>query len=168
MKFLIAIEPGTDDTAFGVIVPDLPGCFSAGDSLEEAFTNAVEAIDGHVEIMIEDGASLPAPTDPMRHMADHGFEGMVWGFVDVPVEKHFGPAERVNITVPSRFLERIDAFAKTIGDSRSGLILRAARAYMESHAKPPKVFPAKGVRRKAAPKQLKKPAARPGRHRVDA
>ena len=34
MKFLIAIEPGTPGTAYGVVVPDLPGCFSAGDTLE--------------------------------------------------------------------------------------------------------------------------------------
>ena len=43
MKYFIAIEPGTDDTAFGVVVPDLPGCFSSGDTLEEAIDNANEA-----------------------------------------------------------------------------------------------------------------------------
>ena len=37
MKFTIAIEAGTKKTAFGVVVPDLPGCFSAGDTVEEAF-----------------------------------------------------------------------------------------------------------------------------------
>lgn len=44
MKFPIAIEAGTDTSAFGVVVPDLPGCFSAGDALDEAYANAVEAI----------------------------------------------------------------------------------------------------------------------------
>lgn len=44
MKFPIAIEPGDENTTFGVIVPDLPGCFSARDTLEEAFENASEAI----------------------------------------------------------------------------------------------------------------------------
>ena len=33
MKFFIAIEQGDDDHAFGVVAPDLPGCFSAGDTL---------------------------------------------------------------------------------------------------------------------------------------
>jgi len=32
MKFTVAIEPGTKKAAFGVVVPDLPGCFSAGDT----------------------------------------------------------------------------------------------------------------------------------------
>ena len=42
--FPIAIEPGDTHQAFGVVVPDIPGCHSAGDSLEEAYANAKEAI----------------------------------------------------------------------------------------------------------------------------
>jgi len=49
MKFTIAIEPGTKKTAFGIVVPDLPGCFSAGDTVEEAFDNAREIIDDPAE-----------------------------------------------------------------------------------------------------------------------
>lgn len=41
----IAIEPGDDRHAFGVVVPDLPGCFSAGDTFDEAIENAREAIE---------------------------------------------------------------------------------------------------------------------------
>jgi predicted RNase H-like HicB family nuclease len=40
MRYPIAIEPGTDATAWGVVVPDLPGCFSAGDTLEDAMIQA--------------------------------------------------------------------------------------------------------------------------------
>ena len=37
MKYPIAIEPGDEDHAWGVVVPDLPGCFSAADSgIDEA------------------------------------------------------------------------------------------------------------------------------------
>jgi predicted RNase H-like HicB family nuclease len=41
MKFIIAIEPCDDDHTVGVAVPDLPGCFSAGDTLDVAFENAI-------------------------------------------------------------------------------------------------------------------------------
>ena len=45
MKYPIAIEPGDQKTAWSVIVPDLPGCFSAADSgVDEAIENAKEAI----------------------------------------------------------------------------------------------------------------------------
>jgi predicted RNase H-like HicB family nuclease len=43
MRYPIAIEPGTEASAFGVVVPDLPGCFSACDSLDEAISAAEEA-----------------------------------------------------------------------------------------------------------------------------
>ena len=86
MKFIIAIEPGTDTTAWGVVVPDLPGCFSAGDSMDEALENAHEAIDLHVETLIEDGAAIPAPRPLAQHQADPAYAGWVWAVVEVPVE----------------------------------------------------------------------------------
>ena len=49
MRYPIAIEPGDETSAFSVIVPDLPGCFSAGDTLDEAVTNAEEAAAGWVD-----------------------------------------------------------------------------------------------------------------------
>jgi len=36
VRYPIAIEAGDDLKAFGVVVPDLPGCFSAGDTLDDA------------------------------------------------------------------------------------------------------------------------------------
>ena len=45
MKYPIAIEPGDESRAWSVVVPDLPGCFSAADSgIDEAIENAKEAI----------------------------------------------------------------------------------------------------------------------------
>jgi predicted RNase H-like HicB family nuclease len=44
MRHAIAIvEEGTEISAFGLWFPDLPGCFSAGDALEELVENAREA-----------------------------------------------------------------------------------------------------------------------------
>lgn len=134
MKFLIAIEPGTDTTAYGVIVPDLPGCFSAGDTLEEAFDNAREAIDAHCEVLAEKGQNLPAPKPFAAHQADPDFAGMLWAMVDVPVERYFGPAEKINITVPARILRKIDEYARTHGLSRSGFLVDAAEQVMRRSA----------------------------------
>ena len=49
MRYPVAIEPGTEVEAFGVVVPDLPGCFSAGDTMEEAMAKAEEAITAWIE-----------------------------------------------------------------------------------------------------------------------
>ncbi|MEW7983382.1 MAG: type II toxin-antitoxin system HicB family antitoxin [Candidatus Sedimenticola endophacoides] len=48
------IEPGGENTAWGVVVPDLPGCFSAGDTLDEAIDNAKEAIELWLETVLDD------------------------------------------------------------------------------------------------------------------
>lgn len=88
----VAIEAGTGKTAFGVVVPDLPGCFSAGDTVEEAFDNAREAIDAHCEILAEDKRDLPKTRSLTEWQADPQFRGWTWGIVEVPVERYFGPA----------------------------------------------------------------------------
>lgn len=132
MKFIIAIEPGTESSAWGVAVPDLPGCFSAGDTLDEAMDNAREAIDLHVETMIEDGENIPAARPLSVLQADPEYAGWVWAVVEVPVEKYLGPAEKINITVPRLVLARIDDYAKAHGMSRSGFLVEAARSAMHA------------------------------------
>ncbi|HTY48301.1 MAG TPA: type II toxin-antitoxin system HicB family antitoxin [Steroidobacteraceae bacterium] len=131
MKFSIAIEPGTDRAAFGVVVPDLPGCFSAGDTAEEAFDNTRAAIEAHVEILAEEGGDLPDPRPLDQWQKDPQYQGWTWGIVDVPVEKLFGPAEKINITVPALLLKRIDEYSERTGNTRSGFLTEAAVAVMK-------------------------------------
>lgn len=102
MKFPIALEPGTESTAWGVVVPDLPGCFSAGDTAEEAFANAVEAIEAHCKVLADDGQDIPAPQPLSVHQSDPEFSGWVWALVGIDVTRFEGRAEKVNITLPRR------------------------------------------------------------------
>ncbi|MFO7748660.1 MAG: type II toxin-antitoxin system HicB family antitoxin [Desulfobacteraceae bacterium] len=48
MKFPVVIHKDKDSD-FGVTFPDLPGCFSAGDTIEEALANAQEAAECHID-----------------------------------------------------------------------------------------------------------------------
>ena len=130
MKLLIAIEPGSDTTAFGVVVPDIPGCFSAGDTLELAFDNAAEAIEAHCELLAEDGLDMPTSKPMQVHQQSGEFDGWTWGVVEVPIEAYWGPAEKINITLPARVLKRIDSYARSHGQTRSGFIAQAAQAAM--------------------------------------
>ena len=86
MKYPIAIEHGDDTHAFGVVVPDLPGCFSAGDTLDEAFENAKEAIAGWIELEIKEGHPIPKASslDEISKMDD--FKGWYLGVVEVSPE----------------------------------------------------------------------------------
>ena len=129
MKFIVVLH--TDDgSSYGVTVPDLPGCFSAGDSMEDALESVREAIDLHVETLIEDKADVPVATAMAIHQANPDYANGVWAVVEVPVEKYLGPAEKINITVPKLILARIDEYAKKHGQSRSGFLVQAARTAM--------------------------------------
>jgi len=126
MRYPIAIEPGDKRHAFGVVVPDLPGCFSAGDSLDEAISNAKEAIELWLETVIDDGGGVPEPRSITEHQANPEFAGWIWAVVSVDLAQLSDKAERVNITLPARVLRRIDQAAKAAGESRSGFIAHLA------------------------------------------
>ncbi len=58
MKFPVVLHKDADSD-YGVIVPDVPGCFSAGSTVAEAFENTQEALALHYEGLVADGAPLP-------------------------------------------------------------------------------------------------------------
>jgi predicted RNase H-like HicB family nuclease len=57
--YIAIIEDAGPDHAIGVWFPDLPGCTSAGDDIDEALRNAPEALELHAEGLLEDGQPLP-------------------------------------------------------------------------------------------------------------
>ena len=126
MRYPIAIEPGTDSTAWGVVVPDLPGCFSAGDTLDEAVANASEAITAWIETVLDDGGDVPAPGAIEMHRKKREFKGWIWALAEVDPAVLSDKAERVNITLPARVLKRVDEAARQANESRSGFLARAA------------------------------------------
>jgi predicted RNase H-like HicB family nuclease len=127
MRYPIAIEPGDASHAYGVVVPDLPGCFSAGDSLDEALANAEEAILGWLEIRLDTGEAIPPPSSLDTLRATHpDYRDWVWAVVTVDPAALDDTVERVNITLPRRVLHRLDARARAAGGSRSGFIARLA------------------------------------------
>lgn len=60
MTHYVAIIEEEEGKAVGVWFPDLPGCFSAGDTLDEAMHNAREALALYADVLREDGRTMPA------------------------------------------------------------------------------------------------------------
>jgi predicted RNase H-like HicB family nuclease len=131
MYYPVAIEPGTDIEAFGVVVPDLPGCFSAGDTLEEAMAMTEEAIVAWIETAIDAGQDIPQPSriETLRK-AHKEWKGWAWAVVKVDPAALDDTFERVNISLPRRVLRRLDTLATANGETRSGFIARMA---LEGH-----------------------------------
>lgn len=122
MRYPIAIEPGTDTAAFGVVVPDLPGCFSAGDTLDAAMTGAEEAAAAWIDAALDAGEAVPAPSGLEAIRQNPDYAGWLFGVVTVDPALLDDTVERVNITLPRRVLKRLDALARAAGESRSGYI----------------------------------------------
>ena len=66
-KYAVVFEKSA--TGYGAYVPDLPGCVTVGDTLEETERNIREAIAGHIEVMREHGEPVPEPTTTVQEIA---------------------------------------------------------------------------------------------------
>lgn len=115
---------------YGVTVPDLPGCFSAGRTMDEALAMAREAIELHLEGLIEEGAAVPKPGAIEDYKDRPEFRGGVWAIVSISPASLRAKARRINISLPERVLEIVDGAAKAENETRSGLLVKAVRAYV--------------------------------------
>lgn len=131
MRYSVVIhkDPESD---YGVTVPDLPGCFSAGATLDEALQEAVEAIETHLEGMLLDGEPIPSPKAIEDHRSNPDYADGIWALVTVDITKLSGKTRRVNVTLPERVLNVMDKYAADHGGTRSGLIAEAAIEYIAS------------------------------------
>lgn len=129
MRFPVVLH-SDDGVRYGVTVPDLPGCFSAGDTFDDALESVVEAIDLHLEGIVEDGGEIPVPRAIAGHRANPDYAGGVWAAVEIDMTRFDGRAEKINITLPRNLLARIDAYVKSHGATRSGFLAEAARRAM--------------------------------------
>lgn len=127
MKFPVVLHKDADSD-YGVIVPDVPGCFSFGSTFSEALENVHEALALHLEGMVADGDALPQGKEVDVHIENPDYEGGVWAVVDFDLTPYLGKAVRFNASLPENLLLRIDE--KVNKDhryaSRSGFLATAA------------------------------------------
>ena len=60
MKYMVVIEKG--ESGYGAHVPDLPGCIAAGETREEVLELIKDAIEFHIEGLVEAGEPVPPPS----------------------------------------------------------------------------------------------------------
>jgi predicted RNase H-like HicB family nuclease len=134
MKHYFAIIHKDKDSAYGVVFPDLPGCYAAGDTYDQAIRNAGEALRLYAEAEASAGRKLPEPRDFATLYADHHIreEAAEAPFVSVPLLADAGRTVRVNVTLDAALLEAIDEAARQRGLTRSGFLAQAAREKITS------------------------------------
>ncbi len=115
--------------AFAVVVPDLPGCVSGGNTLVEAILMATDAASGWILDELEDGKAAPEAT-PIENiiLESGGFVSMLVLDMDAYAEKYGEKAVRKNLTIPAwlnTFAEKNHInFSQVLQDSLTALYQR--------------------------------------------
>ena len=127
---LIDGKPG----AYGIVVPDLPGCTSGASTTDEALKNAAEAIRLWVEDAIADGEKIPKPRSAEHLRTDKDVaralaEGAALAVV--PLVMDSGRPAKANLSLDSGLLSAIDEAAAARGLTRSSFLASAAREKIE-------------------------------------
>lgn len=86
MRFAVVIHKDPD-SCYGVAASGLPGCFSAGDTVEEAVESASEAIACHIEGMLMDGEPVPEQPSLEELRTRDDFDNGTWAVVNVDLSK---------------------------------------------------------------------------------
>lgn len=126
MQFPVIIHKDTG-SVYGVIVPDIAGCYSSGETIDDAIRNAKEAIFMHLETMLEmniEPSISVSSIDELRKNKE--YVDATWGLVEVDLSSLDSKPERVNISLPRFVLHRIDEHVQKQHETRSGFLVRAA------------------------------------------
>ena len=112
--------------AYAVVVPDLPGCVSGGDTLAEAILMAMDAASGWVLDELEDGKPIPPATPVQAVVPDAGgFVSVLALDMDAYAEKYGNAAVRKNCTIPAWLNTFAEArhinFSKVLTDGLTAL-----------------------------------------------
>ena len=123
--FPAILERGPE--GFGVYFPDLPGCVSAGATMQETARNAEEALSLHLAGMAEDGEAIPQPSelDSIARDSEVDEVGRILVRADLP-----GRKIRVQVTLDEGLVSAIDLVAK----NRSAFLEDAARLRLRAAA----------------------------------
>jgi len=113
-----------EDSAYGGLLPDFPGCYPMGETIDALTVDAQDAVEAWMEG--EDPAIFPAPSSLETVHTSPDAQGRILVLVDVNTAFLEQAAERVNITVPRYALAAIDRMAKAQGLSRSAYMVRSA------------------------------------------
>jgi predicted RNase H-like HicB family nuclease len=134
MARYVAIVDGAPG-AYGVVVPDLPGCTSGGATIDEALRNAVEAVTLWVEDARADGEKIPKPRPAEKLRSDPDVvtaiaDGGVLAYV--PLVLNAARPVKANLSLDAGLLNAIDEAAERQGLTRSAFLASAAREKIQS------------------------------------
>ncbi len=121
----------------GVVFPDFPGCVAQAGDLDSALISAKDALEFHLESMVEDGDDIPLKSDQkeveqwIKDAEDDG-EPVQLSIMQVALPEL--KAKRINVSMSGYILDKVDRWAEAHGRSRSDVLAQGALDYIQCHA----------------------------------
>ncbi len=125
----VAVVKKNKSSDYAVIFSDFPSCITAGKTLEEAQDMAQEALQFHIDGMVEDKEEVPTPLglDAVRKKYKTA-EAFLVITARIPAK-----VARINITIDEKFLRKLDKYLEAHHGSRSSFFVEAAKHEMSRH-----------------------------------
>ena len=136
MKYPIVLH--TDNGVhYGVTVPDVAGCFTAGENHDDALDMANEAIFLHLESLLEEGEDIPKANTITFHKNNPDYDDGIWAIVDVDITPLLGKSEKINVTLPHLLISKLTVLSQPTQDTNlaQALSLKRQRKYSSWHKK---------------------------------
>ena len=125
----IAIFKDEDNPTYGVIVPDVPGCYPCGDNIQEAIDDSRKAITAHIEFLLDTGRPFDFDhihsIEELRTLPDYA-DAICWAVAEIDEAALSEKPVRFNVSWPQYLLERVDKYTAEHHETRSGFLAKAA------------------------------------------
>jgi len=134
MKTYIAYVYKDPNSSFGVSFPDLPGCYGAGETYDEAINSAKISLREYALAMADEGDDMPAPRTHGELAGDtaEAIEMRKCAFcIEVPLVVTVGQKRRVNLSLDGRMLDAIDRACAAAGMNRSAFLSNIAANWLQ-------------------------------------
>ena len=131
MLYPVYVHPGDALHAHGVTFPDFPGCFAAADELENLPAAIQEAVEAHFH---GETSAIPSPSSLASLKNQSQYVDGIWLLADIDLSRIDTTPIRLNVSLPSNLVQRIDAWANANHMTRSGFLAKAARIVMDKQA----------------------------------
>lgn len=127
IHYAVAISKDDNMANYGAIVPDVAGCYSFGDTIDELLNETKLAIESHIETMLELNMPFEFKTTPIETLQKNpDYQGVAWAFITIN-ETAFDKQVRFNVSWSEHLLKKVDEYVAKTHDTRSGFLAKLAQ-----------------------------------------
>lgn len=129
----IAIYKEVDSANYGAVIPDVPGCYPVGDTIEALIDDSKSMIIEYMEYITDEKIPFDLKITNIEALrANPDYEDAFWAIVEIEETAISTKKMRFNVSLPEYLLTKIDAAAKAEHETRSGYIAKAVVGRMSN------------------------------------